>query len=166
MGERKSRSKSAASLPSVPTQGVAPDAQPELPETVSAELQAAFGNPLAESETRSLFMARISSSPWPSAQTLADMNALEPGLHRELIDEFKMQAEHRRALERATVEHSLNVQDRSQRNAFIVALGGMAVAGLLAYFKLSDVVAAIIVIAAIGGPSAATVLARLIDKWR
>ena len=108
--------------------------------------------------------ASVYNSPWPSPETLADLNALEPGLHRDLIEEVKKQAEHRRALEKATVENSLSMQARAQRNSFLIASGGLLLAGGLSLLGAPTALSITIVIVAIGGPNAATVLSRMIGR--
>ncbi len=113
-----------------------------------------------------VLQASVFSSPWPSPQTLSEMNALEPGLHRELIEEIKKQADHRRTLEKSLVERILGVQDRAQRSSFFLALIGMLLATGLSLLGAPNLLTMTIVIAAIGGPNAATILARLIDKGR
>lgn len=52
--------------------------------------------------------------------------------------------------------------DRSQRDAFIIALSGLVLAAIVAILGGSAAAASVIAIVAVGGPVAATALARLI----
>jgi hypothetical protein len=53
--------------------------------------------------------------------------------------------------------------DRAQKFAFGVAMAGLVISGLVAIYG-NWIVASIIAIVSVGGPSAATVLARFVDR--
>ncbi|HEV7286319.1 MAG TPA: hypothetical protein VGN75_15800 [Kaistia sp.] len=108
----------------------------------------------------------MSRSPWPSADMLAEYREFDRSLPDKLIAELKGQSEHRRRLEGERQSRSENRQDRSQRYAFIIAIVGILAAGGFSLAGAPTALAVTIVVAAIGGPNTATVLARLIDRWK
>lgn len=108
----------------------------------------------------------MSRSPWPSADMLAEYSEFDPELPGKLINELQGQSAHRRALEAERQTRSEKRQDRAQRNAFIIAVLGILAAGGFSLAGVPTVLTVTIVVSAIGGPNAATVLARLIDKWK
>lgn len=108
--------------------------------------------------------ASISRSPWPSADMLVEYREFDPDLPYRLIGELQTQAEHRRSLETKRTDGSEARLDRAQRNAFIIAVLGVLAGGGFSLLGAPLGLTMTIVIAAVGGPSTATVLARVIDK--
>jgi hypothetical protein len=84
------------------------------------------------------------------------------GAGSEVMEWIKEQSRHRRCLERKRVIGSEKRLDRAQTNSLIVALSGILVAAATAYFNAW--VGAVTAIVAVGGPSTATVIARILDK--
>lgn len=110
--------------------------------------------------------ASLSESPWPSAAVLHEYASLDPSFPRELIAEFKAESALRRELERTRTLGSEARQDRAQTYAAGLAIAGMVLAGGFHLLGGSVYLSIAIVVLAIGGPSTATVLARLADKWK
>ncbi|MEI8396066.1 MAG: DUF2335 domain-containing protein [Rhodospirillaceae bacterium] len=108
--------------------------------------------------------ATVSGSPWPSAEILQSYNDYDPTVAKALIEEYKAESSHRRELERARIMGSEARLHAAQRNSLILALIGILLAGWLSYLHVSDLFIVALVIMAIGGPSSATVLSRLLDR--
>ena len=100
-------------------------------------------------------MAFSGSLPLPPALLLKEWEECYPGITGKLIEWTEQQAEHRRALDKSE-ESRLN---RGQAIAGAVALGGLALATVCGIFG-NPVVASIIAVVAVGGPTAAVVIAR------
>lgn len=103
--------------------------------------------------------------PIPPPHMLADYDEIYPGLATRIITAWDEQRAHRQRLESQTVSGSETRMDRSQHNALIVSLVGLLIAGAVGIWG-SWVAAAIIALVAVGGPSAATVLARYMPPLR
>jgi hypothetical protein len=104
----------------------------------------------------------ISRSPFPSADMLREYDAFKPGMGAEVVDWIKGQTLHRQSLESQTTTGSETRLNRSQNNALIIALCGMVAAGAVSYWSPTTAVA--IALLAIGGPSGASIVARLLDR--
>jgi Cu/Ag efflux pump CusA len=85
----------------------------------------------------------------------------KPGMGMEVVEWLKDQTRHRQGLERNRTDGSERRLNRSQIFAFVIAMVGLVIAAIASYW--STFVAAVIAIVAVGGPSAASILARLID---
>jgi uncharacterized membrane protein len=85
-----------------------------------------------------------------------------PGTGAEIMEWIKQQTQHRQSLERTRTTGSESRLNRAQKNSLIVGLLGILVAAVTAIW--SGWVAAVIAIVAVGGPSTATVLARILDR--
>jgi uncharacterized membrane protein len=99
------------------------------------------------------------SLPLAPPPILKEYQSIKPELVDKLIEWTEKQATHRRDLERIRTERSENRFDRGQKIAASVALGGLILAageGILG----NPWVAAIIAVVAIGGPTAAIIMAR------
>jgi hypothetical protein len=83
------------------------------------------------------------------------------GMGLEVVEWIKDQTRHRQGLERDRADFSERRLDRSQLFAFAIGMAGLVIAAVASYW--STFVAAVIAIVAVGGPSAASILARLID---
>ena len=99
--------------------------------------------------------------PIPPPQMLAEYDSVHPGLANRIIEAWENQAQHRKNLESKATDGSENRMDRSQRNAFWISLAGILSATVVGIWD-GWAAAAFIVVAAVGGPNAATILARLI----
>jgi hypothetical protein len=84
------------------------------------------------------------------------------GTGAEVMEWIKDQTLHRQKLERKRTDRSQTRLDRAQKYAFIVALFGLVVAVITSYWN--GWAAAIFAIVSVGGPSAATILARVLDR--
>jgi hypothetical protein len=76
---------------------------------------------------------------------------------------IKDQTRHRQKQEQKRTDGSEKRLGRAQNYAFIVALFGLTVSMISAYFG-STVAAIAFAIVSVGGPGAATVLARILDR--
>ena len=85
-----------------------------------------------------------------------------PGTGAEVMEWIKDQTRHRQKLERQRTDGSEKRLNNAQRNSLCVGVLGILIAAVASYW--STVVAAVIVIVAVGGPSAATILARILDR--
>lgn len=110
------------------------------------------------SEVRTLIGYR---GPIPPPEMLAEYDKILPGLANRIVEAWEAQFQHRKDLENSTTRASENRMDRSQRNALIVSLAGILMAGVVGIWG-NWVAAAIIVAVAVGGPNVATIIARLI----
>lgn len=101
------------------------------------------------------------SGPIPDPESLARYESIIPGLGREIIDAWHEQRRHRMKLEAEATEGSSDRIDRSQRNSMIIALVGLIVAGIAGVWG-GWAAAAVIALVSVGGPNAATILARFV----
>jgi Flp pilus assembly protein TadB len=83
------------------------------------------------------------------------------GMGTEVVEWLKDQTRHRQRLERQRAEGSERRLNRPQISALVVAIAGVVVAAIASLW--STFVAAVIVVVAVGGPSTASIVARLID---
>lgn len=86
----------------------------------------------------------------------------KPGFAAEVVEHVKEQSHHRQALERQRTEGSERRQGRAQTYAFVVAILSVLVSAMAASY--SSFVAAVIVVVGVGGPAAATIVARILDR--
>jgi uncharacterized membrane protein len=147
------------------TQTAQPDPPPTpIPESVAQELKQR-GLDASDPQLRLAVTvaAKYYAAPMPTAAELGSYGQIDPGLPMQIIRWADGQRTHRMALERLMTESLEERMHASQRNGLIVALASIVAATIcgLAGFAIA---AAAIAIAGIGGPSAATVLARYIDS--
>jgi uncharacterized membrane protein len=144
------------------TEQVAPP--PPIPEPVAQELKQRGLDP-SEPQVRLAVTvaAKYYAGPLPTAAKLGSYGQIDPGLPLQIIQWADGQRTHRMALESLMTEDSQQRMYISQRNGLIVALASIFAATVcgLAGFAIA---AAAIVIAGVGGPSAATVFARYIGS--
>jgi len=105
--------------------------------------------------------ASVSRSPFPSPDMLHAYDEYKAGMGMEVVEWLKDQTRHRQGLERNRADGSERRLNRSQIFAFVIGMAGLLIAAIASYW--SAIVAAVIAIVAVGGPSAASILARLID---
>ena len=103
------------------------------------------------------------SGPLPPASMLAEYDAVRPGLAQEIIGWAQQQQAHRRGLELMAFRGSESRMNRAQVFALVVALASLAAGLGAAYFGANSVAMAFALVG-IGGPSTATVLARILDR--
>lgn len=152
-------------------------------------LQTALGIDLTASSD--ILIARISatieasSSPYTSAEMLEDyvrrgmpdvkdrvLDTIDEERHWRHAREEQEQA-HRHAMERAAADQTATKiveehaqQRRSQRNAFIIALSSLPAAMASEWLGFSNAFCISLIVIGIGGPSSATILARIMDKFK
>jgi uncharacterized membrane protein len=85
-----------------------------------------------------------------------------PGTGAEVMEWIKDQTRHRQKLESKRTEGSEKRLERAQNYAFTVGLFGLVVAAVTSYWN--GWTAAVFAIVSVGGPGAATVLARVLDR--
>ena len=100
-------------------------------------------------------MAFSGSLPLPPAMLLKEWEECYPGITKKLIEWTEQQASHRRALENSEERRLL----RGQLFAGVVAFGGLCLATVCGIFG-SPVVASIIAVVSVGGPTAAVLIAQ------
>ncbi len=93
---------------------------------------------------------------------LAEYDQYKAGFSDRVIEKINKESEHRHQLNNRDERR----KDRSQIFGFVTALAGMGIAAATAILSDSYVVASIIAIVSVGGPSAANVLARVLDTSR
>ena len=103
-------------------------------------------------------------NPYPPPEVLAAYAAIETGLLARILDRIDAETTHRRSLEQVLVSRTEDRTDRSQTMAFIVALGGTVGALVAGYLGVSSAVCITVLVFCIGGPNAATILARILDR--
>lgn len=108
-------------------------------------------------------VARYFRGPIPPAEMLAEYDRIQPGLAKQIIGWTEKQQSHRQHLEIVTTQGSERRQDRSQTYAFVVAVAGILGAATVGIFG-NWVAAAFIVVACVGGPATASILARWLDR--
>jgi len=108
----------------------------------------------------------MSRSPYPSAEMLTGYERFRSGFADRIIDKIDAQTRHRQRLEEERVFKDERRRDRGQIFGFITAITGLVVSALIALQGGSFVVASIIAIVAVGGPSAANLLARYFERTK
>ena len=135
-----------------------------------AELpQEVLDNPEISSEVKAFLSLQMSaytshSGPIPPAEVLASYREVTPDLPEKIVGWADMQIRHRLALETSTTHRAERRMDRAQLLAFAVAIFGIAIAAVVALKGGSWIVATAIATVAVGGPSAATILAAHLGR--
>jgi uncharacterized membrane protein len=106
----------------------------------------------------------MSRSPYPSAEMLSGYEQFRSGFADRILDKIDAQTTHRQRLEEARVFKDERRRDHSQIFGFVTAIAGLSVSALITLQGGSFLVASIIAIVAVGGPSAANVLARYFER--
>lgn len=131
-----------------------------LPPPVAEILKEAGVNPDDPKQLKAAFtFAQSYGGPIPPPSMLAGYDDVVPGLSAEIVAEWKSQKAHRQNLENLTTSGDEKRMDRAQMGAWGIACLGI-VASVVAGYLGATVVGSIIAIVTVGGPAAATVLAR------
>ncbi len=143
-------------------------AQPEIvPPALESALRTVGVDPRDPNVTKaleiSLTMMVSGTLPLAPPPILREYGNIRPELIDKLVEWTEQQAAHRRELEKLRTVGSEGRLDRSQRNALIVALGGLGLAAIVGIFGNMWAAIAIAVVS-IGGPTAAIWLARNVRK--
>ena len=117
------------------------------------------------------FVAKITSSrsasPYSSAGMLEEyVNRGFPNLPEKIIQAIDQQVAHRQELERFITISREKRENRAQLGAIAIGVLGLLLASFCGYLGVSSLVCGTIAVAAIGGPNAATILARWMDRMR
>lgn len=143
-----------------------PPASVSLPEIIPPEAVEAFRKIGIDTPEKAAAViaitASVSRSPFPSPEMLKGYDDYKPGTGAEVMEWIKDQTRHRQCLERKRTNGSEKRLDNAQRNSLWVAILGILVGGAVAYWN--TVVGVAIAVTAVGGPPAATILARILDK--
>lgn len=97
--------------------------------------------------------------PIPPPAVLAEYNRTIPGLGNEIVEAWKQQREHRIAMEQELFGGDSKRMNRGQICAVVIAVTSILTAGLVGVFG-SAWAAGAIVVAGVGGPAAAMILAQ------
>ena len=109
--------------------------------------------------------ASVSSSPYTSGEMLAEYrDAGFPEIVNRALDSIDQQRDHRQNLEISITNRSEARKDRSQTGAQVSAILGLIGALIAGYFKVPSWICIVAIIFAIGGPNAATIAARMMDR--
>lgn len=100
--------------------------------------------------------------PIPPPGLLESYRAVHPDLPERIIAWTETQTAHRQSLERAAHEGAERRMNRGQLFTFVLAGLGLILSALVGVFG-SAVVASILALVAVGGPTAAFVLARSVE---
>jgi uncharacterized membrane protein len=103
-------------------------------------------------------------SPYPPADVLATCVAIEPDLVARALERIDAETDHRRRIELKLVARNECRLDLAQIMAFVVALSGTVGALVAGYLGVPSAVCIAAIVFCIGGPNAATVLARVLDR--
>ncbi len=137
-----------------------------LPEIIPPEAAEAFRKIGIDTPEKAAAVIAISASvsrnPFPSPDMLRAYDDYKSGTGAEVMEWIKDQTRHRQGLERDRTNGSERRLNTAQQNSLIIAILGVLVAAGTSFF--SPLVASVIVVVAVGGPSAATIIARILDK--
>lgn len=103
-------------------------------------------------------------SPYPPADVLATYVAIEPDLVARVLERIDAETDHRRRIELKLVSRNERRLDLAQIMAFVVALSGTFGAFAAAHIGVPSAVCIAAIVFCIGGPNAATILARVLDR--
>ena len=107
----------------------------------------------------------ISSSPYTSAEMLEDyVNRGFPDLPGKVISAIDQQVAHRQKLETIVTQGSEQRKGRAQIGAQVIGGLGIVAALVAAYFHVSAWVCSICIVVSIGGPNAASIMGRILDR--
>lgn len=108
----------------------------------------------------------MSSSPYTSAAMLEDyVKRGFPDLPGRVLEAIDIQRDHRIALEQATTSGSERRRNRSQIFAQVLGCGSVIGALIGGYYQVPTTICIAVVVVGVGGPNAATILGRVMDKW-
>jgi hypothetical protein len=135
-------------------------------EILPAPLDGLFGGAALKNPEQALQVAAItaslSRSPYPSAEMLREYR--EIGVMDQVLEHINAQALHRQSLEVLKTKGSERRQYLGQTGAFLVGLVGIALAVAGSIYGANTWVCAVVAVAAVGGPKAAPVLSRVLDR--
>lgn len=110
---------------------------------------------------------------YPPPAMMAEYNKIDPAINQQILSEAKLQADHRRSLEKLATARSEDRQDKAQKNQQIVALFSLVAAVIIIALPLYltgsigwpiAIAAALIGAVGVGGRPAATILTAYIAK--
>ena len=133
-------------------------------EAIPAEVASILGVKGGDLSSAEIFQAiQISRTmfggPIPPPSVLAEYNEVMPGLAKNIVGWTEKQTEHRQSLERQRIEGAERRMNRGQIMAGVIAFAGICSASFVGIYG-NAIAASIIVIATVGGPVAAIVLAH------
>jgi uncharacterized membrane protein len=134
-----------------------------IPPVLDTALRASGLNPEDPTVTKtvkisSALLIASGSLPLPPAPILAEYEEVFPGLVERIIGWTEEQRKHRQGLEQIRTDRSEARKDRGQTYTFQAACLGLLAAAAVGIFG-NPYVGAVLAIVAIGGPTAATLLA-------
>jgi len=95
---------------------------------------------------------------------LATYVAIKPDLVARVLERIDAETDHRRRLELKLVAWNERRLDLAQIMAFMVAISGTVGAFVAGYLGVPSLVCVAAIVFCIGGPNAATILARVLDR--
>lgn len=107
-------------------------------------------------------MSISGSSPLPPAILLEQWESLYPGITAKFVEWIEKQAAHRQFIEKTRAERSEDRQNRAQIMAFVIAVLGLIIAGVVAIFGqgyAAAIVGSVAAVVGVGGVTAATIAA-------
>ena len=123
-------------------------------------------NPESIQQIVQILSASMSRSPYTSAEMLEDyVRRGFPDIPAKVIKSIDKQREHRQELEKSTTAGSEKRQNRAQLAAQVLSFSSVAGALIGGFYGVPPSICAVVVIVGVGGPNAATVLSRVVDKW-
>ena len=147
------------------TSPAVPPSSPPRPASTRASVSTTEHVTLFDSRSQ-IFLTNLNctgSGPLPSAAALREYEQIAHGLPGRIADQFIAQGGHRRELEKKEADSGARRRDKGQTRAFWLALSGMAATTVLGVWG-NPVLAGVVVIASVGGPAAAFVLARTVGR--
>lgn len=133
-----------------------------LPDTIPPEVLQKLDPEERQQLSRVFLKFSSYRSHWPPAELIAEADAIKPGYGELIIQSVSERLAHRSNLEMEQVRRSETRMDRAQWFGFIVALSGIAAATYLGPLVTNAWlmgVVVVLILACIGGPFVARVLA-------
>lgn len=146
----------------------APSGTTTVPTVLGDALRAAGIDPNDPKVFRALevtFMSISGSSSLPPAILLHQWEPLYPGITRKFVEWAEKQSAHRQTIERQRADRSEDRQDRSQAITERAMYLGLILAAVVGIWG-SWIVGSVLAIVSIGGPTAATALARYTPRQK
>jgi hypothetical protein len=109
----------------------------------------------------------ISSSPYSSAEMLQEyVQRGFPDLPEKVVRAIDQQVAHRQSLEKTVTQNQERRENRAQWGAQILSVLGLSGSLLAGYVGVPPAICIVAIVVSIGGPNAATIVARVLDRLR
>lgn len=152
-------------MPETDPPSVAPSPPIPLPPEAERRLREIGDDPTDQRIRRAVLLGTSFAGPIPPPEVLREYRQVVPELPERIVGWTEIQLQHRHALERQAADAAERLRNRGQVISGGLAAMGLALAGAVGIWG-NPFVAATLAIVAVGGPTAAFILARALPPGR